>query len=394
VEDIEDVPIFLDVPSDSSIMHGQLFTYNVSAIDPDIEGHVDFTIATTPDSDMGINKITGYLEWIADVKVFDKEPFDLKVTITINDGRSKNTHTFTLTVIPTEPPEAMNLSPSNGQKTPSALTKLTWTGTDPEDEILVYDVYLHSTEAFVIGLRDEALFMEGVAVPWINLTDLEPGRTYFWMVRPFDDCSFGDCIDGVQSFRVNYKPTFKAIDDQETSAGADFKFKISATDKDTEDQSILVYSLIEAPKGMDINEETGMIRWKPDADQVRLHTVRVQVSDGIETTTATFEIDVNEGETSSSAILIIIAIGVIIGIIVLIGIIFIIRKKKTMDEEAMKKGEEERAALEKEREAEYASYEELYGVPAPEQVEEDLTTEELRESIHEQIEQLQEMKEN
>ena len=70
------------------------------------------------------------------------------------------------------------------------------------------------------------------------------------------------------------------------------------------------------------------------------------------------------------------------------------RTKKQMDEEAQRHGEEERAALEKEREDEFASYEELYGIPAPvkeEEEEEEMTTRELREKIHEQIEKLEKM---
>jgi hypothetical protein len=143
---------------------------------------------------------------------------------------------------------------------------------------------------------------------------------------------------------------------------------------------------------MTINEDTGMIRWTPNDDQVMLHAVTVQVSDGIETTTATFEIDVKEGTSSSSTILIAIAAAVI-GILTVIGVILLLRKKRAMDEEARHIGEEEREALEKEREDEYASYEELYGVPAPAQEEEDeeLTTEELRDRIHDQIEKLEHM---
>ena len=55
----------------------------------------------------------------------------------------------------------------------------------------------------------------------------------------------------------------------------------------------------------------------------------------------------------------------------------------------MKRGKEERAALEKERDDEYASYEEMYGVPAPEKDEEELTTRELKDYIHDQIEELE-----
>ena len=209
------------------------------------------------------------------------------------------------------------------------------------------------------------------------------------MVIPFDGCTYGTCTTGSCSFRVNYRPTFKSIEDQAVSAGSDLKLKISATDEDAEDQGNLVYSLVDAPEGMTIREDTGMIKWTPGEDQVLLHSVTVQVSDGIENNTASFEVEVTEAEASSSTLLITIAIAVIGLLLLALGIFFIIRKKKQMDEEALRKGEEERAELEKEREDEYASYEELYGIPAPEMDKEGLTTAELKDYIHEKIEELE-----
>ena len=191
------------------------------------------------------------------------------------------------------------------------------------------------------------------------------------------------------SFRVNYKPTFKNLEDKEVPAGTDFKYKISCTDEDPEDLPNLRYSLVEAPEGMTISEDTGMIKWTPDDDQVMLHTVTIGVSDGIETNTATFEIEVIEGESSSSSLFIIIIIAVVVILLIVLGIFIFIKQKKKMDEEALRKGEEERATLEKEREGEYASYEDLYGVPAPEVDEEGLTTSELKDYIHDQIEDLE-----
>jgi LPXTG-motif cell wall-anchored protein len=140
---------------------------------------------------------------------------------------------------------------------------------------------------------------------------------------------------------------------------------------------------------MTISEETGMIRWTPNDDQVMLHAITVGVSDGIEMNTATFEIEVTEGESSASTLIITIAIIVIVILLLALGIFFFMKKKKQLDEEALRRGEEERAALEKEREDEYASYEDLYGVPAPEKDEEGLTTAELKEYIHEKIEELE-----
>jgi LPXTG-motif cell wall-anchored protein len=147
--------------------------------------------------------------------------------------------------------------------------------------------------------------------------------------------------------------------------------------------------LIEAPDGMTISENTGMIKWTPKDDQIMLHAVKVGVSDGIEMNTAAFEIEVTEGESSASTLIITVAIVVIVILLIALGTFFFLKKKKQMDEEALKRGEEERATLEKEREDEYASYEELYGVPAPEKGEEGMTTRELKEYIHEKIEELE-----
>ena len=133
-----------------------------------------------------------------------------------------------------------------------------------------------------------------------------------------------------------------------------------------------------------------MIRWTPKDDQIMLHKVTVMVTDGIENSTATFEIEVTEGESSSSSLFIIIAIVILVVILLALGILFFIKQKKRIDGEALKRGEEERAALEKEREDEYASYEELYGIPAPVKDEEGLTTKELKDFIHEKIEELEE----
>jgi hypothetical protein len=261
---------------------------------------------------------------------------------------------------------------------------------DPENDPLTYDIYLHGTEAFVIGMREEALYVEDLAASKLNISNLEPGNTYYWKVIPNDGCSCGTCTCGIYSFRVNYCPTFKHIDDQEVPAGTNFKLKISCSDQDTEDLSNLRYSLLESPVGMTISEDTGMIRWTPKDNQVMLHAVTVQVTDGIETNSFTFEIEVTEGEVSTSTLLITIAIIIIMILLIAVGIFFFMKQKKKMDEEALRKGEEERAALEKEREDEYASYEELYGVPAPERDEEGLTTRELKEYIHEKIEELEE----
>ncbi|MBN1539559.1 MAG: FG-GAP repeat protein [Candidatus Thermoplasmatota archaeon] len=393
IEDVDSKPVWIDVPPNVNIKHGQFYSFDANASDPDINSFIIYSIESKPVSDIQIDQETGIIKWTASIHWFTQEPYNLKVTIKVSDGLNFNLHTFTITVIASEPPASTIIGPLNGERTSSRVITLQWEGTDPEDDSLTYDIYLHETEAFVAGMREEALYIEELAATKLNVSELDPGKTYYWSVLPNDGCTFGTCTSGILSFRVNYCPTFKHVDDHEVPAGTSFKLKVSCTDQDPEDIQNLRFSLLEAPNGMSISEETGMIRWTPKDNQVMLHSVIVQVTDGIDTNSLTFEIEVTKGETSTSTLLITVAIVVVVIILLAFGIFFFLRKKKQMDEEALKRGEEERAALEKEREQEYLSYEQLYGVPAPsgEEAEDDITTEELKEAIHEQIEKLQQM---
>jgi RHS repeat-associated protein len=53
-------------------------------------------------------------------------------------------------------------------------------------------------------------------------------------------------------------------------------YQIIATDPDAD---TLIYSLVDPPKGMTINEETGLVTWKPTNGQIGQHTLKVRVFD-------------------------------------------------------------------------------------------------------------------
>jgi len=386
--DVNSQPEWIDVPIDVEILHGTLFSFDVNATDPDPEGFLDYTVTSDPESDISMDAETGMLEWRADIRIFERSPYDMEVLLRVSDGELFNKASFFITVIPTQPPTSTLIGPANGGRSTSDHILLEWEGSDPEDEQLTYDIFLHPTQAFVEGWRDEALYLEDHEGINLTVTGLEQGRTYYWTVRPFDTGSYGICTSGVQSFRVNFKPTFKDVLEVETAhAGSEFKLKITASDRDPEDPPNLRFSLIESPEGMTINVETGMIRWTPTEDQVRLHLVTVLVTDGIDTNTVDFDIEVKEASSSSSLVFLYIIIPAVLLIGVGIGVFFLLRKKKNLEEEAKRKEEEE---AKKKEESLPPDYEALYGAPAPEKVEE-MTTEELRDSIRKDIEDLQQM---
>jgi len=388
IADIDTRPFWVEVPDDITLDYNKFYTFTVIAEDPDIDSFIEYSISSKPESDIKIGAETGIIEWTASVEWFDDEPYILSVTVRVSDGQNFNLHTFRITVIPSEPPTSTILGPDNGGRTPSMTSTLEWKGADPDDDPITYDVYLHKTEAFVTGFREEALYISDITTTKLNVSDLEPGRTYYWTVIPDDGATIGECMSGIRSFKVNYRPTFVTIQPRTTYAGSEFKLKVSCTDQDTEDIPSLRYSLLSAPDGMEINEETGMIRWKPDDDQVDIHEVTVGVSDGIEVASYMFQVEVFEKEEENSGLLLPILIMVIVIILLGVGIFFLFKKKKEMDEQARIAGEKEQEELRKEEEGPQVSYEELYGVPAPLKEEGGMTTRELKDYIHEQIEEL------
>ena len=387
VKNINDGPIWLNLLTTLQIMHGKEFLYDLNATDYDNDV-LKYSISSDPVCDISIDEESGLIRWTADIHLFETKPWNLIVQVSVFDGLAYNNKSFTLSVIPTSPPTVKLMEPKSGARTPSLQTILNWEGTDPEDEPITFDIYLHETEAFVDGLREEALYERDYSGENFTVTGLEPGKTYYWKVIPNDGISFGDCISGIYSFKVNNKPSLKSIENQMIEANTEFDLKIKCTDQDPEDASNLRFYLKEAPDGMTLNEDDGILHWTPSKNQILLHIVTVQVSDGIENDTISFKIQVIKGEETSSSSWVMILVIICIIVIIILLIVFILLRRKKNRELAQKKEVEERTALDIEKEKENLTYEQLYGVPAPEKGEEGMTTRELRDYIHDRIEDI------
>jgi len=398
VLDVKDKPRFDDVPADTEIPHGTNYYFDVNASDADRNDRVTFSVRTEPESTIVIDPDTGDLRWRANYRSMPSTGKGMKVTLTASDGQLFSTYDFYITVTPTQSPSSELVSPGKGARSRSAYTLLEWSGTDPENEPLKYILYLADSESYVSAKRSEDIVSNDIGDNFYNLTGLTQGKTYYWTVIPDDGCTYGKCLSGVFSFRVNNKPTVRSVEDQSAQAGEEFMVKVTGTDLDQDDT--LTYRISSGPSGMMIRD-SGMIVWTPKDSQVGVHTVKVTISDGYEESVLSFRIEVSEGEGSGLGLI----IGVVVGILVLVIIglllyIFIIKgkgeeeKKDEMDDEAKKMLDEmEQKKREKEWEeahirpseqqvissvplsAEEAhaqdkggklkSYEELYGKPTP-----------------------------
>src|SRR4030042_1252213 len=69
-----------------------------------------------------------------------------------------------------------------------------------------------------------------------------------------------------------------------------YSYQLEAKDPDGDS---LTYLLILSPEGMSINSESGLLTWTPNNNQVGIHQVTVEISDGKQSVTQSFKIEVS-----------------------------------------------------------------------------------------------------
>jgi hypothetical protein len=415
VENVNDAPRFVDAPVDASVLAGMRFTFDVNATDPDRSDAIEYSISSVPQTDISIDNRTGLIDWEASLSWFDEPPYEMRVTVEITDGKLKTATSFDIDVMTTLPPASVLVSPPNGKKVGKDASRLEWTGSDPENDPIKYDIYLGESEGFVISLKSELRIISGYSGTGLDPDGLEPGKKYYWTVIPNDGGSDGTCSSGVFSFTLNKPPKLPTIELQQAFVGEQFKLSVKAGDDDQGDLSNLVYSLEQSPEGMTIASGTGLITWTPRPDQAMLFSVIVNASDGYDKAVASFTIEVHKksAEGGSGGLVIMALVAVVILLCIGVVLFLVIRKRSKGNKEE----QEEHVSVKDEDKApqvagvtnvpltpteahahlgkgsKKVSYEELYGAPAPQTEMVDMTTTELRDYIHDQVQELEELKE-
>jgi len=427
VINVNDPPKWTYIPEDTDVDYRDVFRFDVDAEDVDVGTTLVYSLSTEPKCDMEIDPETGEIEWIAHVDAFDDPPYRLQVTVGVTDGKANLTHTFRLEIMPLQPPKSSLTGPDDGIKLSHKDAWLTWINIDEWKEPVTYDLYLSEQEPMVESLRAECCVLAGTNVTSYNVSSLDMGKTYYWTVIPHDGCSRGSCLQGVQSFFMNTPPEIPTVPLQKATSGSQYELALAGTDDDDIDRMELEYFLRGAPLGMEVDSVTGKIKWTPGSDQVGKHTFTAVLSDGTDETEREIEIVVGEGEEGAGSLLIIILAIVVIAIIgIVVAVIFLRKKQKKMieDDEAEKEGTEFQEgdltadeqklrqqmeelkqltgvslsveeAHEHDRDHKETTYEDLYGTPAPEKMDEGTaSTEETKEFIGEQIKELEKMDRN
>ena len=99
---------------------------------------------------------------------------------------------------------------------------------------------------------------------------------------------------------ANNPPKIGTITVSAARAGQAFAYKLIGNDSDSADAANLTFRLVSGPAGMIVSAD-GNILWIPAKDQAGSHTVTVAISDGKDTTTAVFTVDVKKPTAAAAS---------------------------------------------------------------------------------------------
>ncbi|MCG2826214.1 MAG: right-handed parallel beta-helix repeat-containing protein [Thermoplasmatales archaeon] len=183
---------------------------------------------------------------------------------------------YGIKVTENNPPAVTLSSPSDNGIINATSVTLTWTGSDPDNDTLIYDVYLDSVDGTTLVSNNQT-------ETYYTASDLSRGGTYYWKIIPNDSKVDGTCTSGVWSFNVseetieNHAPVVNSITANPTSVstGGTVTITVDASDEDVGD--ILTYHY--ECTGGTISGSGSSVTWTAP-DTTGDYTVTVYVNDG------------------------------------------------------------------------------------------------------------------
>jgi hypothetical protein len=253
------------------------YNYQVVVADDDVGDVFQYSLDIKPD-DMTIGSDTGLVNWTP----VSAQAGPNQVMVNVTDGTAFVTQEFIINVT-VYPPTANLLSPSNGSVIDVFIPTLEWTGADPNSLPVQFTLYFNKDETSVKGHNSSAMVIETTtAFNYTPSTALDPGAIYYWTVVPTDGGNIGTCLDGVWSFTVNESvgnepPKISSTAPDNATVGMEYRYPVMVYDQNAGDNH--TFQLGQAPEGMTIDADTGVITWTPAEDQVGDHTVVIRVAD-------------------------------------------------------------------------------------------------------------------
>ena len=279
VQEVNSPPILTTI-SNQTIQELSKLILNITATDADVPTDTLSYSATNLPTGASINASTGTLTWTPT----ESQDGRYTIQVTVSDGTSTDSQSFTITVQEVNSPPILYLTPNQTIQELSKFTlNITATDTDIPANTLTYG---------------------GINLPTGASININTG-TFTWTPAESQDGAHKFQItvsDGTATFyrpliitvqEVNSPPVLNTISNQTIQKLSTFTLNITATDTDIPTNT-LSYSATNLPTGASINASTGTLTWTPAESQDGTHTIQVTVSDGTATASQSFTITVRD----------------------------------------------------------------------------------------------------
>ena len=258
-------------------------TFTATATDADLPANTLTYSLTGAPTGAGINASTGAFSW---TPTEGQGPGSFTFTVRASDGALDSDRSLTVTV------NEVNVAPvlaAITNKTGNEMAPLTFTAaatdTDQPANTLTYSLIGAPTGAGINANTG--------AFSWTPTEAQGPG-SFTFTVRASDGALNSDRSLTVTVNEVNVAPVLAAITDKTVNELSPLTFAAATTDADVP-ANTLMYSLINAPTGAEINANTGVFSWTPtEAQGPGSFTFTVRASDGALNSDRSLTVTVNE----------------------------------------------------------------------------------------------------
>lgn len=247
-----------------STIVGQLYNYDVDAVDPDGDT-LEYSLLSAP-LGMTIDSVSGLIIWTPDAAMLGSHEVDMQVA----DGQGGiASQSYNLLVNP--PPNTAPTIVSSAQlsATEGQIYNYDVEAVDPDGHVLSYSL-LSAPSGMTIDAAS------GLIV-WTPSAGQQGSHAITLQVDDGHGGTAAQAYTLVVSPPPNTAPSITSTALLSAIEGQSYTYDVQATDLDGD---TLMYQLLSAPSGMTINGGSGLIIWTPSAGQQGSHGVGVQVSDG------------------------------------------------------------------------------------------------------------------
>ena len=262
ITNVNDNPVITSSPI-TSATQDVLYQYDVEATDPDGDA-LTYSLQTAP-SGMSINSNNGLIQWTPTNAQIGAHGVTVRV---IDNKGGSATQSFTLTVQNQNDAPQITSTPITSA-TQGVLYQYDVNAVDADGDTLAFSLTqapagmsINSNSGLVAWVPSNAQALAGSASVTVNVADGRGGT---------DAQSFT-----IYVANVNDAPYFTSSPVTGATQGVLYQYDADAVDPDGDSIS---YSLPQAPGGMSIDSNNGLIQWVPGNGQVGSNAVTVRATD-------------------------------------------------------------------------------------------------------------------